>query len=200
MLRTLIGVAVIVALLGAILILWVLAGQRISLFLDRFGKNEIGSEPVESISYNGSGTGGAILINRTGLSLDSVEDTVSEVHIGTTKDEQLALSYGGKVFPFGPVRSSEKETLAAGIEPADAASLARGHSYLCWPTFNRGQWPVWNRYDYYQLTWKKQAGAKLEIVWRNGPNLYWNHAWLIQITTQGELTGLIRVDISAATR
>jgi len=193
--RILGGIAVIIALLVVISILWIFGGQRLSLFLDRFGTIEIASAPIESISYEGSGTGGIVLINQLRLSLIPADTATSEVHIGTTKDEQLGLSYDGKVFAFGPVRSSERAALAASIEPTDAALIATRHSCLCWPTFNRDQWPTWNRYDFYQLTWKKPNGAKLEMVWRNGPNFYRDRDWTIKITTQGDITGLIRIDI-----
>ena len=59
----------IIALLVAISILWIFGGQRLSLFLDRFGTIEIASAPIESISYEGSGTGGIVLINQLRLSL-----------------------------------------------------------------------------------------------------------------------------------
>jgi hypothetical protein len=194
------GFAVIIALLVAISIVWIFGGQRLSLFLDRFGPVELESVPVKSVSYEGAGTGGVLLINQTRLSLIPADTDISEVHVGTTKDGQFGLSYGGKVFAFGPVRSSENEALAASIEPADAASIATRHSYLGWLTFSRGQWPVWNRYDYYQLTWKKQNGARLEMVWKNGPNYYRDHGWIIMITMHGEITGLIRVDITNVAR
>jgi hypothetical protein len=191
------GIAIIIALLVAISILWIFGGQRFSLFLDRFGPGGFEATPVRSISYEGTGTGGALLINRTLLSLRPTDAAITEVHVGTTKDEQLALAYGGKVFPFGPVRSAEGYTLTASIKPADIASIATRHSYLSWPSFRRGQWPDWSRFDYYQLTWRKQNGAQLEMIWRNGPDFYRDHGWTITITTQGEITGLIRIDISS---
>jgi hypothetical protein len=37
------------------------------------------------------------------------------------------------------------------------------------------------------------------MFWRNGPNFY-RKGWTIQITTQGEIIGLIRVDVSNTAR
>src|SRR6202047_4641624 len=83
--RILGGIAMIIALLVVISILWIFGGQRLSLFLDRFGTIEIASAPIESISYEGSGTGGIVLINQLRLSLIPADTAISEVHIGTTK-------------------------------------------------------------------------------------------------------------------
>jgi hypothetical protein len=50
-----IAVAIVVALLVVMSILWIFGGRQLSLFLDRFGTVELASAPIRSISYEGSG-------------------------------------------------------------------------------------------------------------------------------------------------
>jgi hypothetical protein len=203
--RILSGIAIIIALLLAMSILWIFGGQRLSLFLDRFGTIEIASAPIESISYKGTGTGGDLLVKNIHLSLSAADPKSAEPHFGTTKDEQLALSLGGKVFAFGPLRSSAEETLAAQPQPGNAASITIRHSFLCWPnlpgfrTARDGE-PLLKRYQYYELVWRKQSGAKLEMNWRREQDFYPGNGWVSKVPTPEGASGLIRVDISDAGR
>src|SRR5260370_19869814 len=175
--RIVAGIGMIIALLVVISILWMFGGQGLSLFLDRFGTIEIASAPIESISYKGTGTGGDLLVKNLHLSLSPADPKSAEPQFGTTKDEQLALSLGGKVFAFGPLRSSTEETLAAQPQSGNAASITIRHSFLCWPnlpglrTARDGE-PLLKRYQYYELIWRKQSGAKLGMNWRFGRALY----------------------------
>jgi hypothetical protein len=201
--RILSGIAIIIALLLAMSILWIFGGQRLSLFLDRFGTSEIASAPIESISYKGAGTGGDLLVKNIHLSLSPADPKSAEPHFGTTKDEQLALSFGGKVFAFGPLRSSTEETLAAEPQPGNAASITIRQSFLCWPnlpsfrTARDGE-PFLKRYQYYGLVWRKQSGAKLEMNWRCEQAFYPGNGWVSKVPTPDGASGLIRVDISDA--
>jgi hypothetical protein len=203
--RILDGIAMFIALLVVISILWIFGGQRLSLFLDRFGTIEIASAPIESISYKGTGTGGDLLVKNIHLSLSPVDPKSAETHFGTTKDEQLALSLGGKVFAFGPLRSSTEETLAAQPQPGNAASITIRHSFLCWPNLPgfrtpRDGEPLLKRYQYYELAWRKQSGTKLEMNWRYEQDFYPGNGWVSRVPTPEGASGLIRVDISEASR
>ncbi len=203
--RILGGIAIIIALLVATSISWIFSGQRLSLFLDRFGTIEIASAPIESISYEGTGTGGNLLVKNIHLSLSPADLISAEPHFGTTKDEQLALSLGGKVFAFGPLRSSAEETLAAEPQPGGAASITIRHSFLCWRNLfgfraAPDHEPLLKRYQYYELVWRKQSGAKLEMNWRCEQDFYPGNGWVSKVPTSEGATGLIRVDISDAGR
>jgi hypothetical protein len=202
--RILSGIAIITALLVATSILWIFGGERLSLFLDRFGTVEVASAPVTSISYEGTGNGGSLLVKNIHLSLSPADPKSAEPHFGTTKDEQLALSLGGKVFAFGPLRS-ETETLAAEPPAGDDASITTRRSVLSWPTtfdfnFMTGQSPLWKRHLYYRLTWKKSSGAKLDMLWRFEQYFYSGKGWASGFMTHEGSTGLIRIDISDAGR
>jgi len=97
--KVLITLAILVVFFIAIVATWIFAGQQISLFSDRFGTIEIASSRIESVFYEGSGTGGILHVNDLALSLNDRNGPSPTV--GTTKDNQVALADRGKVFPFG---------------------------------------------------------------------------------------------------
>ena len=154
-----------IALVVAISIAWILGGRQISLFLDRFGTIETVTTPITSVAYEGSGAGGILHLNDLGLSLNTSDAGNPSPHIGTTKDEQLALSFGGRIFAFGPTHpASENEgnSLAAAPQAGDNASFSIRRSFLSWPTpldfnFMTGQSPSWKRHLYYRLLWRKPS-------------------------------------------
>ena len=171
-------VVVFLILLVTMSILWVFAGRQISSFVDRFKMAKIESTAIHSISYEGTGDGGTLIIDDHRLALVPLNP-----HVGSTKENELALASAGKVFAFGPLRLSEP--LAADVESSDTALLTRQRSYLAWPSFN-GERLVWNRAEYYKLIWNKQNAAKLEMLW--------------PVDSATKATSLIRIDISNAAR
>jgi len=155
-------------------ILWIIAGRHISSFVDQYKTTEVTSQSLQSIGYEGSGDGGTLVIDDHRLALAPLNP-----HVGSTKENELALAYAGKVFAFGPLRSSEP--LAADVESSDTALFAIQRSFLAWPSFNAARLG-WNRAEYYRLTWKKQNGARLEMLWSVGEDK--------------NATALIRINIS----
>jgi hypothetical protein len=197
--RILITLVILVACVIAGLTIWILGGRQLSLFIDRFGTVEISSARINSITYEGSGTGGILRVNDLALSLNAADSTSSTPNIGSTKDGQLALAAGGKVFAFGPPQS-EAENLAAVPPASDNASIVFRRSVLSWPTlfdlnFMTGHSPSWKRHLYYQVRWQKQNGAKLEMLWRYEQYFYSGDGWANGFMTRERSTGLIRVDI-----
>jgi hypothetical protein len=172
---------ILIALLIVIVtmsILWIFGGRQISMFVDRFKMAEVEVVPIHSILYEGSGDGGTLVTDDHRLALSPLNP-----HVGSTKDNQLALAIAGKVFAFGPLRSSE--LLAAAIESGDTALLAMQRSYLAWPSFTNGALK-WNRTEYCALTWIKQNGVKLMMLW--------------SVDSEKNTASLIRIDISNAAR
>ena len=203
--RFLRGVAIIIFLLLAISISWIFGGRQLSLFFDRFRTIETISTPIKSISYDGSGNGGILHIDQLALGLNETVPPVTSPNIGTTKDGQVAISVGGKVFAFGPLRSSDGDQLATDRPSNDDASIAIRHSVLSWPTpfdfnFMTGQSPIWRRHHYYELTWKKPSGARLQMTWRYEEYFYSGNGWTGGQGTREGVTGVIHVDISGPTR
>jgi hypothetical protein len=200
--RILITLVIFVACIAAGAATWIFGGRQLSLFMDRFGTIETTSARINSIAYEGSGTGGVLRINDLALSLNETNGLTP--NLGTTKDDQLALAAGGKVFAFGPLISpadSADDHLAATLQAGDDASLTIRRSVLNWPTpfdfnFMTGQSPSWKRHIYYRLLWNKPSGAKLEMLWRYEQYFYPGNGWASGFMTSEGSTGLISVDIS----
>src|SRR5260370_34762874 len=122
------------------------------------------SRQIRSIAYEGNGAGGILHVDNLDLSLNEVELGPAQPGIGTTKDDQLALSFGGKVFPFGPTQSGT-ENLVTVTPPGDVVTISIQHSPISWPNFFEinfmtGKSPLWKRHIYQKLVWKKPAGAR----------------------------------------
>jgi len=94
-------------------ILWLWRGRDLSMLIDRFELIETSSRPIKTITYEGDGTGGILHVENLDLSLNEAELGAAQPSIGTTKDDHLALSFGGKVFPFGPTQSGTGSLVAA---------------------------------------------------------------------------------------
>ena len=171
--RILILLAILAVGAGGFAALWIFRGREISSFVDRYWTVEIRSLPIQSIGYEGSGTGGILIVNGVSLSLNDLRPDLS-LSIGSTKDNQLALASSGKVFPFGPLKSASDdiaEHLATAPPSGDQAFLVTRHSVLSWPTpfdlnLMTGQSPSWKRHTYQEIRWKKSSGASLEMLWR----------------------------------
>ena len=196
--KILITLGIVIAFVVVLLAAWVFEGREISLFLDRFGTIETASNRVNSLVYNGRGTGGTLRVNDLDLSLNDRNDPAPS--IGTTKDDQLAVANSGKVFAFGPVRT-EEESLAAVPAAGHDAFIETRRSVLSWPTpfeinFITGHSPSWKRHVYYRLLWKKPSGAKLEMLWRYEQYFYPDNGWASGFMTHKGSTGLIQLKIS----
>jgi hypothetical protein len=195
--KILVTLGVFIVLVIAVLASWIFGGRQISLFLDRFGTIEMASARIDSIGYEGSGTGGILHVNDLGLSLNDRNGLTPS--IGTTKTDQLAVANQGKVFAFGSVRT-EAARLVAAPPTDDDASIEIRRSVLSWPTpfelnFMTGQSPSWKRHLYYRLLWKKPSGAKLEMLWRYEQFFYPGNGWASGFMTREGSTGLIQVTI-----
>ena len=196
--KILITLLVVIALVATMLILWLFCGRQLSMFIDRFQTIETNSQQVRSVTYEGNGITGVFLINDLHLNLDAANPQSAPVHIGTTKDRQLALSFGGKVFSFGPVSEtsgSSEETLATAPQPGDRASIAVRRSALSWIEPLKLQGASRKRHLYYQLVWEKSSGEKLEIVWRYEEHLNSGSGWGSGFMTHEGSTGLIKIDV-----
>ena len=195
--KVLITLAILIACIAAMLATWIFGGRQLSLFIDRFETIEIDSAKVTSIAYDGSGTGGVLIVNKLKLSLNETAPNLAP-SIGSSKDNQFALASGGKVFDFGPLASDER--LAAAASAGDDASLATHRSVLSWPipfnfNFMTGHSPLWKRHVYYQLHWRKSSGATLDMLWRYEQNFYPGEGWGRGFVTRADSTGLVRLEI-----
>ena len=201
--RTLIVLVTLAVGAAALAALWIFRGREISSFIDRYWTVETRSASIQSIGYEGSGTGGILMVNDVSLSLNDVRPELS-FSVGSTKDNQLALATSGKVFPFGPLTSTSEDTgerLATVPPLGDQAFLGIRHSVLSWPTpldlnFMTGHSPSWKRHIYQEIRWKKSSGAKLQMLWRYEQFFYPGNGWTSGLMTREGSTGVIRVDIT----
>jgi hypothetical protein len=196
--KFLITLGILIAFIIAILATWIFGGRQISVLLDRFETIEMTSARINSIAYEGSGTGGILHINDLGLSLNDRNGPTPSV--GTTKNDQLALADRGKVFAFGPART-QTDNLATVPPAGDDAFIQIRRSVLSWPTpfdfnFMTGQSPSWKRHLYYRLLWKKPSGANLEMLWRYEQYFYPDNGWTSGFMTREGSTGLIQAAIN----
>jgi hypothetical protein len=191
----------------AILAAWIFGGRQASMFIDRFGTIEIVSVPIHSIAYEGSGTGGWLMVNDVHLSLNDLNPKTA-LSIGSTKDNQLAVASGGKVFALGPLSSSAEnggDYLAVVPQRGDEAFLVTRRSALSWPTpfdfnFMTGHSPSWKRHMFYELRWKKPSAATLDMLWRYqqpfyGQQLVPGDGWGSGFSVHEGTTGLIQLEI-----
>ena len=205
--KILITLAILVLVVIAILGTWIFLGRQLSLSLDKLRTIEIGSVPIHSIAYEGSGTGGWFTVNDVHLGLNDTSPKLA-LSIGSTKDNQFALASGGKVFAFGPILSTAEnggDYLAVVPQSGDKALLVTRRSVLSWPTpfdfnFMTGHSPSWKRHMYYQLVWKKPSGAELDMLWRYEQSFYGKQlvpgtGWGSGFTVHEGSTGLVHVDI-----
>jgi hypothetical protein len=193
-------IALVVVIMLAVLWLW--RGRDLSTLADRFETIETSARSITAIIYEGSGTGGLLHVDDVDLSLNEVELGGATPSVGTTKDEQLALSFAGKVFRFGPVQDDK---LAAIVVGGDTATISIKHGAMPWPNFFEtnfmtGNSPTWKRNRYQKLVWKKPDGTKLEMLWRYEQYSYPNDGWTTAFMTRPGSTGLIRIEISNASR
>jgi hypothetical protein len=183
--------------------LWIFRGREISSFVDRYWTVETESAPIHSIAYEGTGSGGILMVNDLTLSLNDVSPGIS-VSVGSTKDNQVALASSGKVFAFGPLPSAAENSgdRLSTVRPAgDQAFIATRHSVVSWPTpfglnFMTGQSPSWKRHIYHEIRWKKPSDANLRMLWRYEQFFYPGTGWATGSMTREGSTGLIRVDIA----
>ena len=195
--KILITLGILIAFIVAVFASWIFGGRQLSLLLDRFWTIETASSRINSVVYEGSGTGGLLHVNDIALSLNDRNGPSPTV--GTTKNGELALADSGKVFAFGLPRS-EAENLAAAPPAGDDAFIEIRRSVLSWPTpfdfnFMTGHSPSWKRHLYYRVLWTKPSGAQLQMLWRYEQYFYPGNGWASGFMTREGSTGLIRLDI-----
>src|SRR5207247_7504110 len=195
--KILITLGILIAFIVAVFASWIFGGRQLSLFLDRFWTIETASSRINSVVYEGSGTGGILHVNDLALSLNDRNGPTSNV--GTAKDGQLALADSGRVFAFGLPRS-EAENLATVPPQGDDAFIQIRRSILSSPmpfdfNFMTGHSPSWKRHLYYRVLWTKPSGAQLQMLWRYEQYFYPGNSWASGFMTREGSTGLIRLAI-----
>src|SRR5437870_1474264 len=110
-------------------ILWIVAGEQVSEFVDRFRTAQLQSTAVHQIAYEGSGDGGILILDGKRLNLSPLNP-----HVGSTKENQLALAYAGTVFPFGALQASDVDKAVGNVPEQDITSFETRASCISWPS------------------------------------------------------------------
>jgi hypothetical protein len=202
--KILIAVVLLILVVIALGAAWIYKGRDISLFVDRYGTNEVSSEPVKSVRYEGNGTGGILHVDSIALSLNHTVPPLSPPSVGSTKNGDLGLASSGKVFPLGPLPKTSddaSDVLATTPGQGDHALVSIERGKLSWPSpvslnFVTGISPSWKRHSYQRLTWTKPNGGKLEMQWRYEQNFDPVNGWSSATMMRDGETGLIKIDIT----
>lgn len=206
--KVLVTFGALIALAAVLSLPWLLAGRKLSLIADRIGAIKTSSVPIKVVAYEGSGTGGTLVVNDLRLDLTPAHAKTEPPHVGTTKEGEIALSWGGKVFPFGPMKpdsQSTDEKLATVPQPGDIALIEISHSAIDWIeplriNFMSGQSPSWLRHVYYRVAWERPSGAKLDLVWRYEQHFYSGSGWGNSFMTRAGSTGLLSLRLTNASQ
>ncbi|MFZ3374021.1 MAG: hypothetical protein WA183_00530 [Chthoniobacterales bacterium] len=206
--RTIFKLLAVITLISIIAYAWVGAGERLSLFLDRFKTVRIASLPMRPLSaYNGKeGTyyAGAFFIGKEEMPTSKMSDWKPFPLTVHGVGNQLCLFTGGKSFTFGPLLAITRDDVGRVVfafvpDPEDKASLTLERSLISWPTpfevnfMTGGPVASWRRHLLYRLLWRKRSGAQLEMIWcyRQDfiPSEGWKEVW------PSAIAGLMSVDI-----
>lgn len=178
--------------LGAI---WFFGGRQIVLLLDALTTTDhapLVSAPAVVASP------GWLNVGNIPLELSGADDEPPEIRTDET-GTHVILHAGDKTFTFGTIgRRNEPFDIVVTPDPGDSVTFAVTHSVLGWPTplelnFMTGNSPSSKRNVYYTLSWRKQNGAELEMVWRYEQWFY--DEWASATMTNQGATGLIRTSI-----
>src|SRR5436853_2015319 len=127
-------ILIVLLLVLALATIWLWRGRDLSMLVDRFHLIEANSRSIKTLVYEGNGTGGILRVDDLDLRLNELAFARAQPNIGTTKDNQLALSFEGKVFPFGPAEE-ESGKLRVATPSVDIATFATEHSAIPWRNF-----------------------------------------------------------------
>src|ERR1700730_4275262 len=180
--------------LATLLFVWFFTAQWCSMLVDRvytapmavvqstpFGWNgtflQFGSAIPGLVGLQGLNRGelltGAHLLELSGPGPDYKQAASLEINA----NNQLILAAGGRSFVLGSragtLQGDDEPIPAFAAEPGDTTSVTLERSLLGWPapfslagTYLSGPPTTWLRHLYYRLSWIKDSGARLDMVWR----------------------------------
>jgi hypothetical protein len=196
---TLVRAIVLRALLGLVVvaIVWLFAGRRISMLLDRFGTLRLRTLPVSPFSCSP----GTIWFSDIALSFAEGPETEDDA-VDCDSSGRVVVTISGRPFALGARGARGGAGFEFAPDPGDQVSLVVDRSLLSWPTpfdfnFMTGHSPSWKRHLYYRLRWSKASGANLTTVWRYEQYFYDSDGWTDGFMTRAGSTGLIEAHISS---
>ena len=194
---TLVRAIVLRALIGLVVfaIIWLVAGRRISMLLDRFVTIRLRALPVTPLSCSP----GTIWFSDISLSFAETPETQDDV-VDCNSSGRVTVTIDGRPFALGACGARGGAGFEFAPDPGDQLSLVVDRSFLSWPTpfdlnFMTGHSPSWRRHLYYRLRWSKASGANLTMVWRYEQYFYDSDGWTDGFMTRAGSTGLIEARI-----
>jgi hypothetical protein len=185
--------------LAAIAIVWLFGARQLSLLLDRFLTIQLKSLPVSPLSYSPD------LLWIDGLPFELVTPRIPDrARLYIEPPDRVVVAVGGHVIALGSrIENAQKDlgVFSFAADPGDKASLTVERSAFSWPTpfeinFMTGHSPSWKRNLYYTLSWKKDSGSKLKMIWRFEQYYYETDGWASGMMTREGTTGLLRAEIT----
>jgi hypothetical protein len=210
--RIFLGAVAVVALFGVAAAAWVLAGERLALFFDRFTTLRLESLPMRPLSAHNGEEGtyypAMFLIGQREVAAANLPEYKAFPLTLREDQGQLELVTGGKSFRLGPLLATTRDDVGRAIfsfepEPQDKASFTLEKSLITWPTpletnfMSGGPVASWRRFLTYRLVWRKQSGAELEMVWRYRQDFIAHRGWIDVFSGVGS-AGLIKVRMEPA--
>jgi hypothetical protein len=197
--RLALWLAIILILLTVV---WLSAGRRLALFLDRFVTAQTRSLPVSPLQYDGGG----LLIGGEAMTFGLVNNLRADLELATDSSHRAVLCTPHGTFTLGPrtnpVDPSGRPEITFVPDPTDELSFVTRASLLAWRApfefqIFGGPSPKWKRYVYYTLVWKKPSGAKLQMSWRYERQYYSARGWTTPAMMWNSQTGLLSIEIQA---
>jgi hypothetical protein len=195
--------ALIVAVLvvAALAAMWLSAGRQIVSLADDLAMVRVAALPAGPFVYSPS----TLNVGDQMLETTAPGATTSDISLDIDASRRVFLRSGDQTFPLGrrtdTPDNSGRPTILFVPEAGDDVTFGVTRSVLAWPTpfdfnFMTGRAPSWRRYVYYTLTWRKQNGDTLDLVWRYEQWFYNGDGWQSPTMTQVGATGLVRVSIA----
>lgn len=158
------------------IIVWMLAGSRVSLLLDHFGTIADLTLPVGNYELDAA----QFIIGGKRWILGA------RATIANDERGRMTLSNDGRTFAFGAVYGGRGESPGAYFrfhpDSGDRIAFVQRRSALAWPTPFRfsimgAKRPSWDRNSYRELRWTKGSGASITMVWRDLQSFYAGTGW-----------------------
>jgi hypothetical protein len=183
-------------------VVWLVAGRRAALVVDRFITVPAKSLPVSPLEYDGGG----LLIGKESMTFCLLNNLRADLQLATDSAHRVVLCIPHGTFTLGPrtnpIDPSGRPQITFVPDPTDEVSFVTRGSPLIWPTpfelhILGGASPWWKRYAYYTLLWKKPSGEKLKMSWRYERQYYAAHGWTTPAMLWNSETGLLSIEIQA---
>jgi hypothetical protein len=180
-------------------IIWLQPGRGLPTFADKILAVNVPTPPVNKLAYDGD-----FRVGDLSLTSGTLNNNPFPLNLCTSASRMVVLKSGGRSFILGPrtnpIDPHGRPDIDFIPERGDQVTLSASRSILGWPTpfeFNlMAPSPLWKRYVYYRLVWKKRSGAELKMFWRYEQDYYRGRGWTQPMMMWDSHTGLVRVDIN----